>query len=207
MPWTEDVESKEQKRKLIMRAAITVISKKGYSPTALDEIAQEAGIAKGTLYLYFKDKEDLIYNTLMYVLDDLKERMLEAIPPNLTPVETLEKIALIMFEYFAENNDLYNIYLTILNYNLVSNFTRLFESMLERKKELYDYEFQLVEKAKNTGHIREDMATMDIIMAFDGIVNNVIDQMFFLKGDDHFDPQNKAKMVMQLFLEGVGVKK
>ncbi len=207
MPWTEDVESKEQKRKLIMRAAITVISKKGYSPTALDEIAQEAGIAKGTLYLYFKDKEDLIYNTLIYVLDDLKDRMMEAIPPNLTAVETLEKIALIMFEYFIENNDLYHIYFTILNYNLVSNFTRLFESMLERKKELYDYEFQLVEKAKNSGHIREDMATMDIVMAFDGIVNNVIDQMFFLKGNDHFDPQNKAKMVMQLFLEGVGVKK
>jgi hypothetical protein len=34
---------------------------------------------------------------------------------------------------------------------------------------------------------------------------NVIDQMFFYKGDDAFDPQNKTEMVMQLFLEGVGV--
>jgi hypothetical protein len=49
------------------------------------------------------------------------------------------------------------------------------------------------------------MATMDIVMAFDGIVNNVIDQMFFLKLDGHFDPQKKAEMVMRLFLEGVGV--
>ena len=205
MPRIEDVERKEQKRRLIMQAALKVFSKKGYSPTALDEIAQEAGIAKGTLYLYFKDKEDLVSSTLIYVLDDLKYRMIEAIPENLPAVETLKRIALFMFQYFVENNEFYNIYLTILNYNLVSNYTSLFERMIARKKELYDFECQLVEEAKKQGHIREDMATMDIVMAFDGIVMNVIDQMFFYKGDDAFDPQNKTEMVMQLFLEGVGV--
>ncbi len=205
MPRTEDVERKEQKRRLIMQAALKVFSKNGYSPTALDEIAQEAGIAKGTLYLYFKDKEDLISSTLMYVLDDLKYRMIEAIPENLPAVDTLERIALFMFQYFAEKNEFYNIYLTILNYNLVSNYTSLFERMIARKKELFDFECQLVEEAKKQGHIREDMATMDIVMAFDGIVMNVIDQMFFHKGDDAFDPQKKTEMVMQLFLEGVGV--
>lgn len=205
MPRTEDVERKKQKRRLIMQAALKVFSKKGYSPTALDEIAQEAGIAKGTLYLYFKDKEDLISSTLMYVLDDLKYRMIEAIPENLPAVETLERIVLFMFQYFAENNEFYNIYLTILNYNLVSNYTSLFERMIARKKELFDFECQLVEEAKKQGHIRENMATMDIVMAFDGIVMNVIDQMFFHKGDDAFDPQKKTEMVMQLFLEGVGV--
>jgi AcrR family transcriptional regulator len=204
MPRTEDVERKEQKRRLIMQAALKIFSKKGYSPTALEEIAQEAGIAKGTLYLYFKDKEDLISSTLMYVLDDLKYRMIEAIPETLPAVETLKRIALFMFQYFSENNEFYNIYLTILNYNLVSNYTSLFERMIARKKELYDFECQLVEEAKKQGHIREDMATMDIVMAFDGIVMNVIDQMFFHKGGDAFDPQNKTEMVMQLFLEGVG---
>jgi AcrR family transcriptional regulator len=205
MPWNEDVERKEQKRRLIMKAALKIFSRKGYSPTALDEIAQEAGIAKGTLYLYFKDKEDLICSTLMFVLDDLKHRMLQDIPQDLSSVETLKRIALFMFQYFAENDDFHNIYLTILNYNLVSNYTSLFERMLARKRELYDWEYQLVEDAKKQGHIREDMATMDIVMAFDGIVMNVIDQMFFHKEATTFDPQTKTEMVMQLFLDGVGV--
>ena len=205
MPWNEDVERKEQKRRLIMKAALKIFSRKGYSPTALDEIAQEAGIAKGTLYLYFKDKEDLICSTLMFVLDDLKHRMLQDIPQDLSSVETLKRIALFMFQYFAENDDFHNIYLTILNYNRVSNYTSLFERMLARKRELYDWEYQLVEDAKKQGHIREDMATMDIVMAFDGIVMNVIDQMFFHKEATTFDPQTKTEMVMQLFLDGVGV--
>jgi len=205
MPWNEDVERKEQKRRLIMQAALKIFTRKGYSPTALDEIAQEAGIAKGTLYLYFKDKEDLICSTLMFVLDDLKQRMLEDIPQDLSAVETLKRIARFMFRYFAENDEFYNIYLTILNYNLVSNYSSLFERMLARKRELYDWESQLVDKAKKQGHIREDMSTMDIVMAFDGIVMNVIDQMFFHKEAVNFDPQSKTEMVMRLFLEGVGV--
>jgi len=205
MPWNEEVGRKEQKRRLIMQAVLKIFKRKGYSPTALDEIAQEAGIAKGTLYLYFKDKEDLISSTLIYVLDDVKHGMLENIPQNMPAVETLKHIALFMFRYFAENDDFHNIYLTILNYNLVSNYTSLFERMLERKKELYNWECQLVEDAKKQGHIRKDMATMDIVMAFDGIVMNVIDQMFFHKETVAFDPQSKTDMVMQLFLEGVGV--
>jgi AcrR family transcriptional regulator len=205
MPWNEDVERKEQKRRLIMQATLKIISRKGYSPTALDEIAQEAGIAKGTLYLYFKDKEDLISSTLMFVLDDLKHGMIEEVPPDLTAVETLKRIALFMFQYFSGNDDFHNIYLTILNYNLVSNYTSLFEKMLERKRELYEWEYQLVEDAKKQGQIRKDMETMDIVMAFDGIVMNVIDQVYFHREATTFDPRTKTEMVMKLFLEGVGV--
>ena len=62
-----------------------------------------------------------------------------------------------------------------------------------------------IEDAKKQGHIRRDMATMDIVMAFDGIVMSVIDQMFFHKGAVTFNPQTKTDMVMRLFLAGVGV--
>jgi AcrR family transcriptional regulator len=204
MVWTDEEDRKEQRRKLIMRAALKIISRKGYNPTALEEVAQEAGIAKGTLYLYFKDKEDLMYNTIMYVLDHLKERMIERIPRNLPPLETLERIASILFEYFLENDEFYNTYLTVLNYHLLSNYTHLFEGMVARKRELYDFEFQLVEQAKEQGLVREDIPTMDIVMAYDGIVSNIMDQLFFMKQDVEFEPEQKAKMVLRLFLEGAG---
>jgi TetR/AcrR family fatty acid metabolism transcriptional regulator len=207
MARTEDEERRNMKRKRIMQAALRIFSQKGYSPTALDEIAQEAGIAKGTLYLYFKDKEDLICSTLISVLDDIKERMMERISEDMDPVETLGEIARALFEYFSENNEFYNVYLTILNYNLVSNYTTLFDRMLARKKELYQFESQLVDAAKDLGSIRRDLATEDIVMAFDGIVMNIIDQMFFLRSDSTFDPREKAGMVMHLFLEGVGKQK
>ena len=49
----------EDRPREICTAALDVFSEKGFAAAKLDEIAQRAGVSKGTLYLYFKDKEDL----------------------------------------------------------------------------------------------------------------------------------------------------
>ena len=49
----------EDRPREICAAALDVFSEKGFAAARLDEIARRAGISKGTLYLYFKDKEDL----------------------------------------------------------------------------------------------------------------------------------------------------
>jgi TetR/AcrR family fatty acid metabolism transcriptional regulator len=56
---------KERQRKeraeLILRAAETEFTEKGYRDTSMDEIAARVGIAKGTVYLYFPSKQDLVF--------------------------------------------------------------------------------------------------------------------------------------------------
>src|SRR6516165_6481790 len=47
------------RKRAILDAARTVFSRKGYSETAVDDVAEEARVAKGTLYLYFRSKEEL----------------------------------------------------------------------------------------------------------------------------------------------------
>ncbi len=49
----------ENKRELILDAALSVVAAKGYSATKVDDIAHKAGVAKGTVYLHFKDKADI----------------------------------------------------------------------------------------------------------------------------------------------------
>ena len=51
-------------RPRISRAGLKVFAKKGYSKATVDDIAKEAGIAKGTVYLYFKDKPSLYISTI-----------------------------------------------------------------------------------------------------------------------------------------------
>ena len=55
---------KEAHRQEILDAAIKVFAEKGFSAATLDEIAQEAEFSKGTIYLYFSNKEDLLYSIL-----------------------------------------------------------------------------------------------------------------------------------------------
>ena len=52
-------EASEQRRRAILDAALDVFSEAGFASARLDDVATRAGVAKGTIYLFFKDKEDL----------------------------------------------------------------------------------------------------------------------------------------------------
>ncbi len=52
---------RQERENLILQAAEEVLSEKGYHETSMDEIAARVGIAKGTVYLHFPSKEDLIF--------------------------------------------------------------------------------------------------------------------------------------------------
>ncbi len=51
--------NKKQKRESLLETAFAIFTDKGVSKTSISEIVEKAGIAKGTFYLYFKDKYDL----------------------------------------------------------------------------------------------------------------------------------------------------
>jgi len=53
---------KEIKRESIIQAAIEVFSKKGFQAATISEIAEKAGVADGSIYQYFKNKEDLFFS-------------------------------------------------------------------------------------------------------------------------------------------------
>lgn len=61
-------EKNEARRRAILDAALAVFSAKGYTATRMEDIARAAGVAKGTIYLYFQDKEGLFNGLLENVL-------------------------------------------------------------------------------------------------------------------------------------------
>ena len=69
------------KRDRILRAAISIFSRKGYFNSKISEIARQAGVADGTIYLYFKNKDDLLISLfeekMGEVVDDVKKRVAE----------------------------------------------------------------------------------------------------------------------------------
>ena len=54
------VKPTEQRRAEILEAALSLFSSKGFHETTMEEVAREAGVAKGTIYLYFQSKEHLL---------------------------------------------------------------------------------------------------------------------------------------------------
>ncbi len=73
---------KQQKKNAIEEIAFEIFCEKGIAKTSIDEIAEQAKIAKGTFYLYFKSKSDLIESLVLReasrVLNDAIEKMSRA---------------------------------------------------------------------------------------------------------------------------------
>jgi len=199
----EDTGKKEQKRNSIIKAALKVFSKKGYSPAALDEVAKEADIAKGTIYLYFHDKEDLFYSTMMNVIDRLAKKLKETIDEKMDPFETLEKIAFCQLDFFSKNRDFFGLFQTILNSNIFSNHEKLFHRLKEGKDILFNFEKNVIEKGKKEGLIRTDINTKEIVYCYDGMVMSSI-KLLVHNGDKYsLKIEDKIESIKKILFEGI----
>ncbi|TCT37851.1 TetR/AcrR family transcriptional regulator [Martelella mediterranea] len=63
----------EEKRSAILDAAVTVFSRKGFANARIEDIARQAGIGKGTVYLYFPDKESLFKSLVASAVEPILE--------------------------------------------------------------------------------------------------------------------------------------
>ncbi|MFC0299531.1 TetR/AcrR family transcriptional regulator [Virgibacillus soli] len=80
-----------EKKQHIIDVGLALFSQKGYHATSIQEIANEAGISKGSFYLYFESKEDFIATAFEFFHEQLSERLHEFSGEELAPRDLLAK--------------------------------------------------------------------------------------------------------------------
>jgi AcrR family transcriptional regulator len=83
---------RQEREELILKAAEDVLMEKGYHETSIDEIAARVGIAKGTVYLHFPSKEDLVVAIFERDMQHLLQSIDSTIDSTLTAREKIESI-------------------------------------------------------------------------------------------------------------------
>ena len=92
---------KERRRQQIMVAAKKVFTDKGFSKATMDDIANEAELSPGTIYLYFKNKEELYASLSLRILQYLQIRVEHVLnTPDLTPEQKLDAMMNAMYEVY-----------------------------------------------------------------------------------------------------------
>lgn len=85
------VVDKEKKQEHLLHSALAMFKKKPFDKVTVDDIAHEAGVSKGVVYLYFKSKDDLYMSLLEHVFTELFEEF--ATHPEIDdPVEQIEHV-------------------------------------------------------------------------------------------------------------------
>ena len=94
------------KREAILRAAISVFARCGYFNSKVADIAREAGVADGTVYLYFKSKEEILHSIFDRSVDEALDAAKKRVKRLTDPREKLRQIAHMHLERLGADRDL-----------------------------------------------------------------------------------------------------
>jgi TetR/AcrR family fatty acid metabolism transcriptional regulator len=157
------------KRERILDAAVRVFARKGFYATRVSEVAQAAGVADGTIYLYFRSKDAL----LVSLFEDRVERLLTFLETDLPQAasagDRLRRIIEVQLGLLEGERDLAEVVTVILRQS-----TKLMKEYAAPKFSAYLAAIaQVVEDGQTSGELRKDvsphLAARAIFGALDGI--------------------------------------
>ena len=97
---------KSDKRRRILDAAVEVFAQNGFYNSKVSQIARAASVADGTIYLYFKSKEDILLSVFVDCMDEIISRQNDALVGIESSVERLQTFIRVHFESVGQSSAL-----------------------------------------------------------------------------------------------------
>jgi AcrR family transcriptional regulator len=186
----------------ILDAARTVFSLKGFEGATIDAIALAAGVAKGTVYLYFDSKRDLFLASLREGVEALHAEVAVRMADADTCEGKLHAFIAGRFEYFSRNREFFRIYYT--------EFSQLIAGTANAQpefKDLYEQQALLLEGVLadgiSGGHMRPCHVPRTARMIYD-LVRATLAQ--HILHDDADTPDASVASLFDFVWKGIGTK-
>jgi TetR/AcrR family fatty acid metabolism transcriptional regulator len=185
------------KRERILEGALKAFARKGFYNTKISEIATEAGVADGTIYLYFKNKDDLLISLfedrMEWVIDRLQAEL------DLTSNDVFEQLhrVVAMHIQLAQQEPELAEFITV-ELRQSAKFMKEY-----RNPKFLDYLRileNIVEEGQKQGVVRADIDPRLVGRALFGALDEVLLTLTFSK---HHNVEEKTRQVASLFIEGL----
>jgi len=182
----------------ILEAAITVFAEQGFYQSTIAQIAKEAGVADGTIYLYFKNKDDILVQFYQYKTRQIFERFRDAVRQAVTAEEKLRCLIHVHLQEFQKDRNMAIVYQAETHQN-----RRLGNEQIKEMSKMYrDIISDVVELGQDEGTIRKDLY-MGLVKRFiNGAVDEVINSWIHSGGQ--YDLVTMADPLVDLFIQGIG---
>jgi AcrR family transcriptional regulator len=182
---------REERRRQILEAALSVFAKKGYHATNVSDVAAQAGVSQGTIYWYFDSKDELFQAATLFAFEDFGEAALGGLEQYPTATEKLRSLALAM-EEFADVAE--GLFMLFLGYWAASDRkeegTQVWMDLL---REFKDIVAGIIEEGVRSGEFKPvdaEALVWALLAAYDG-----------LAAYDMFMPEMDLKRVNKAFVE------
>jgi len=112
-PRSKEEVVQEYRIRSIQEATLRVISRKGMAAATMQEIADEAGVAKGTIYLYFRDRDELVEKTFESAMAELMVQIDEALTKDIPFEQKIRESIAAQLSFFSANAEFLRLYLSL----------------------------------------------------------------------------------------------
>ncbi|MFA1822481.1 TetR/AcrR family transcriptional regulator [Virgibacillus oceani] len=152
------------KQMQLIQAGLKLFADKGYYHTSIQEIATEAGVSKGSFYIYFQSKEAFIVKAFQYFYKQLTEKLDKVKSEKLPPRKVLEKQITVFMDFVNSYKDFFSMHVRE-NITIGEDINKLIHEAKE-----YNFNWMKEMILSIYGDTQKDLL-MDTIILFDGLLN------------------------------------
>jgi AcrR family transcriptional regulator len=190
-------------KKKILEAAAKCFSERGYTKTTMDKIAEEAGVSKGTLYWYFKSKEDLFVELKVRHIARVLKQLEELFAQKKTfDLKLMEAIAMYFSSLVPENREVARLNAEFLaEATKIPKLNKMLRDQYERIQGLIT---STIEEAIEKGELRKDIDPKLISMILLAMLDGLELQWGILEID--FDWERIKTTILDVLMRGLKPK-
>ena len=181
----------------IYEATIGVLGEHGIERLTMDRVAEAAGVAKGSLYNYFRNKQELVRFVFDKTVEPAREAVGEVLVQPISAVEKLEAVVRVWFEHFATHRGIFDLLLHRVGRDLLD------QSQKSMRADATDKFQRILKQGMEEGAFRRLDATRAAEMLL-GAVTMTIEQQIALNEERPVD--ESVRSLMDFFLHGVEAK-
>ncbi len=175
-----------------------VFARQGFYQSTVAQIAREAGVADGTIYLYFKNKDDILVHFFSYRTKQVFERFRAEVNKSDNSLDKLRNLIRRHLTEFQRDRDMAVVYQVETHQN-----SRLAEDQIREMSQMYqDLVSEIVETGQQEDSIRKDLYVGLVKRFILGAVDEVINT--WLHSDKNYDLVSMADPLVDLFVRGIG---
>ena len=203
---------KEHRREEILDAAQTVFFGKGLAVATMDEIAETAELSKGTLYLYYKSKEDLYLAVMMRGMELMYEKFRNVLKADDSVPGNILRLADAYLDYYYEHRD----YFRMMHYLQTPQFHKqvteeMKTSCNDLNQRIWDLVVTLLKRGIDEGYLRPDLdpVAVSIILwsSATSLMSRADTQHDLWKERFHIDLNTMVRLSIKLLLEAIFTEK
>jgi TetR/AcrR family fatty acid metabolism transcriptional regulator len=182
----------------IINAATKIFAKKGFFQAKVSEIAKEARVADGTIYLYFEGKDAILISLFEEQMELVLDNMRAQISKEEDAAKKMEKFALTHLKLIEKNRDMAEIIQVELRHS--SKFMKEYKN--EKFAEYLNIIDEIIREGQEKGIFKKEIIPSIAKRAFFGALDEM-SRFWVLSSSRRYDIETAAKQISGYFLDGL----